>query len=250
MRVGVYVDGYNLYYGARRCCGRSTPGWRWLDVRAAVEAVIAGRPDWAGATVERVVYCTARINARTNPSAQVDQDVYLKALLASGAVDRIEYGRYVTSTKQALIATPDPRGRKHPPVVRTSAWPLMVQDANGVDVPDARFMVSYLHTEEKGSDVNVASHLLLDVLANTVEAAVVVSNDSDLAFPIHEVRSRVPVGVINPSDRQTAGALKGSPADGVGGHWWVKASAALYRANQLPDPVPHPGGSYTKPPQW
>ena len=55
MRVGVYVDGYNLYYGARRCSGRSTPGWRWLDVRAVAEAVIATRSEWPGATVERVV---------------------------------------------------------------------------------------------------------------------------------------------------------------------------------------------------
>ncbi|HEY7200404.1 MAG TPA: NYN domain-containing protein, partial [Candidatus Dormibacteraeota bacterium] len=31
MRVGVYVDGFNLYYGARGLCGRGTAGWRWLD---------------------------------------------------------------------------------------------------------------------------------------------------------------------------------------------------------------------------
>jgi hypothetical protein len=34
MRVGVYVDGYNLYYGGRSLCGRGRPGWRWLDLRA------------------------------------------------------------------------------------------------------------------------------------------------------------------------------------------------------------------------
>ena len=212
--------------------------------------MIAARPEWPGATVDRVVYCTARINARTNPSAQVDQDIYLKALLASGAVDWIEYGRYVTGTKASLVATDDPRGRRHPPVIQASGWPLMVQESGGAPVRDARFMVRHLHTEEKGSDVNVASHLLLDVLAGTVEAAVVVSNGSDLAFPIRQVRDRVPVGVINPSDQQTAGALRGTPADGVGGHWWVKASAALYRSHQLPDPVPHRAGSYTKPLTW
>lgn len=36
MQVGVYIDGYNLYYGARAICGRSTPGWRWLDLRSMV----------------------------------------------------------------------------------------------------------------------------------------------------------------------------------------------------------------------
>ena len=34
-------------------------------------------------------------------------------------------------------------------------------------------MVSYANREEKGSDVNVAAHLLLDVLAGAVDGAVV-----------------------------------------------------------------------------
>ena len=34
MKVGVYVDGYNLYYGGRGICGRGVPGWRWLDLRS------------------------------------------------------------------------------------------------------------------------------------------------------------------------------------------------------------------------
>jgi hypothetical protein len=36
--------------------------------------------------------------------------------------------------------------------------------------------------EEKGSDVNVAAHLLVDVLAGGFDAAVVISNDSDLRW--------------------------------------------------------------------
>ena len=60
----------------------------------------------------------------------------------------------------------------------------MVQDANGNPVPDATFMISYANREEKGSDVNVAAHLLVDVLTGVVDAAVVVSNDSDLEFPV------------------------------------------------------------------
>lgn len=51
----------------------------------------------------------------------------------------------------------------------------MVQDANGNPVPDVTFMISYANREEKGSDVNVAAHLLVDVLTGVVDAAVVVS---------------------------------------------------------------------------
>src|SRR5215831_5650619 len=85
MRIGVYVDGFNLYYGARGLCGRGTPGWRWLDLRSLASDLVGRRTSWVGARVERVVYCTARIDGAANPSGHADQDIYLKALLASGS---------------------------------------------------------------------------------------------------------------------------------------------------------------------
>ncbi|HET6915586.1 MAG TPA: NYN domain-containing protein [Acidimicrobiales bacterium] len=244
MRVGAYVDGYNLYYGGRAVCGRGAPGWRWLDVRSLIESVIRTQGSWKGSTLTSVVYCTARIDGRTNPSAHADQDIYLKALRAHGAVDHIEYGNYVARTKAGLLATEDPRTKR--PVVHTSNWPVMIRDSHGKGVRDAKFMVRYLHLEEKGSDVNVASHLLLDVLSASVDAAVVVSNDSDLAFPIKAARSRVPVGLVNPRDGYTAGDLTGSKGDGVGGHWWWRLKAITYKNNQLPDPA----GGFRRPTGW
>jgi hypothetical protein len=61
VRIGVYIDGFNLYYGARGLCGRGTPGWRWIDLRGLATDLVGRRTNWAGAQVERVVYCTARI---------------------------------------------------------------------------------------------------------------------------------------------------------------------------------------------
>jgi uncharacterized LabA/DUF88 family protein len=244
MKVGVYVDGYNLYYGGRHHCGRGTSGWRWIDIRALVTDLVAAQQGWAGATVERVVYCTARVDARTSPSAHADQDVYLKALVAAGSVDHIEYGNYVARVKTGLIATENPI--THKPVVWSSQWPVMVQDAAGKPVPGARFMVKYLHLEEKGSDVNVASHLLTDVLTGAVDSAVVVSNDSDLSYPIREARKRVPVGLVNPRGGYIAGALRALKTDGVGNHWFRKLGPTDYTTHQLPDPA----GKYVKPVGW
>jgi len=99
VRIGVYVDGFNLYYGARGLCGRGTPGWRWLDLRALAADLVSRRTNWHSAYVERVVYCTARIDSVSNPSGQADQDVYLKALVAAGSVDHIEYGTYVAVSR-------------------------------------------------------------------------------------------------------------------------------------------------------
>ncbi len=88
MRVGVYIDGFNLYFGGRGICGHGMAGWRWLDLRSLTSS-LAG---WPGAQLSRVVYCTAPISGADNPSGAAGQDVYLKALRASGSVDHIEYG--------------------------------------------------------------------------------------------------------------------------------------------------------------
>lgn len=243
MRVGVYVDGYNLYYGGRKACGRGAAGWRWLDVRALAATLVAEQAQvWPGASVTRLVYCTARINGGANPSGAADQDVYLKALRASGSVDHIEFGNYISKVIKRPLATEGRRGR---PILVTPQWPIKVQ-RHGIPEPDATFMASVGTWEEKGSDVNVASHLLVDILTNAVDAAVVISNDSDLRMPVHQAWSRVPVGVVNPGSGYTAGDLSTAPAGGAGHHWWRTLKALDYTAHQLPDPA----GTYTKPLGW
>ncbi|MBO0802495.1 MAG: NYN domain-containing protein [Nocardiopsaceae bacterium] len=230
----MYVDGYNLYYGGRSLCGRGTAGWRWLDIRALATTLVGERKNWANGTIERVVYCTARVDASDNPSGHSDQDIYLRALDAAGSVDHVEYGYYVSRVKPMPLAKRDAHGR---PSLISPQWPVMIQDGSGGSVTDARFMVSVAHREEKGSDVNVASHLLADVLLGTVDAALVISNDSDLQFPIRQVRLRVPVGTVNPSAHQTAGALRDAPGNGAGRHFWRKLRADDFTRHQLPDPA-------------
>ncbi|MGH3941828.1 MAG: hypothetical protein ACRDTG_25025 [Pseudonocardiaceae bacterium] len=111
MRVGVYVDGYNLYYSGRRWFGRSTPGWRWLSPKAVAATLVGKRRNWTEARIDRVVYCTARVDASDDPAAYIDQDVYLKALIGAGAVDHIEFGRYVARAKQVPLAEQSSKGR-------------------------------------------------------------------------------------------------------------------------------------------
>lgn len=244
MRVGVYIDGYNLYYGGRGICGRSTPGWRWLDVRAMVSDVLSRRNDWAGASLHRIVYCTARISGASNEQGQREQDVYLRALTQSGSASELSFGNYVSRVATAPLAKKDAKGR---PLLVKPDWPIVVKDSTGNDVRDGTFIVSVARREEKGSDVNVASHLLIDVLTQAVDAAIVISNDSDLAYPISFVRQHVPVGLINPTRNQTAGKLKGDATEGAGRHWWYQLRAEDLRDNQLQEIV---GPNISKPPPW
>jgi len=243
MRVTVLVDAYNLYYAGRKLCGRGRAGWRWLDIRSLATALVAEQAAlWPNAAVGRLVYCTARIRGSANPSGAADQDVYLKALRASGSVDHIEYGNYITKVIKRPLAT---ENGQHRPVIVRPNWPVTVQ-RNGTPVPDATFMASVATYEEKGSDVNVASHLLVDVLAGGYEAAVVISNDSDLRWPVQEARRRVPVGMVNPGSGYTAGHLSGVPGTGAGRHWWRTLRASDFTGHQLPDPA----GRHQRPAGW
>ncbi|MFT4034438.1 MAG: NYN domain-containing protein [Patulibacter sp.] len=232
MRVGVYIDGFNLFYGGRALCGRGTAGWRWLDLRALTLASIGLR--WQPVTMLRIVYCTAKIGGERDAQSRLDQEAYLKALERSGAVDVIEYGDLVRRYKQSRAAEP---GRRRVPLI------LGPETARGVEHPALlavgdELRVGHEHIEEKGSDVNVASHLLHDVLGGHVDAAVVVTNDSDLALPLRLARDVVPVGTVNPRGNHTAGALRGASGDGVGGHWWSRLGASDFTEHQLPASVP------------
>ena len=163
--------------------------------------------------------------------------------MAAGSVDHIEYGTYVARVKTAPLATKDQHGR---PQLVSPVWPVMIQDGGGTPVTGAVFMVSYANREEKGSDVNVAAHLLLDVLGGAVDGALVISNDSDLRFPVEQARQHVPIGVINPSRNYLAGDLRGTAGIGAGRHWWARLTSGDLKAHQLPDPV----GQYRRPVGW
>ncbi len=216
MRVGAYVDGLNVYYGGRHLCGRDAPGWRWFDLAASVERLIARNSAWAtkGATLHRLVYCTALIRGEIDSNGRRRQEAYLAAL---GADDRItiELGHF------ALRKVREEAGQ--------AGWRATRKAAN-----------------EKGSDVNVASHLLIDIHTQAIDAAVLISNDGDLRLPAQHARTHVPTGTVNPRGRSTATHLRGAPNDGVGRHWWYRLTAADFFDNQLPDVV----GGVRKPADW
>ena len=68
MRTFLYVDGFNLYYGALK----GMP-WKWLDLPALFAKVLQPHHD-----ILTVKYFTARVSSTpTDPSKPQRQDVYL-----------------------------------------------------------------------------------------------------------------------------------------------------------------------------
>lgn len=216
MRVGAYIDGLNLYYGGRHLCGRSTPRWRWLDLAKLVERLVSRNPAWIAkqASVDRIAYCTALISGHEDALGRQRQQTYLAALGDDPRI-KVEMGNFITRKIRAVDA---------------ASGAMRV-----VEVP-----------EEKGSDVNLASHLLVDLHTGKIDAAVLITNDSDLRFPCQHTRMHVPLGTVNPRGRPTAQALRGQPGDGAGGHWWYSLTADDFLACQLPEIV----GNHQKPTGW
>jgi uncharacterized LabA/DUF88 family protein len=168
-RTYVYIDGFNLYYGALK-----GTGFRWLDLNAFCSLLLP-RND-----IRKIKYFTARVVARPgNPNTAVRQQTYLRALATLSSIE-VHLGHYLSHTRWMPLAA-----------------------AGGGVLTDAKGRVQFaevVREEEKGSDVNLATHLMHDAHRGEFDVAVVVTNDSDLATPIELVRRDLglPVGVINP----------------------------------------------------
>jgi hypothetical protein len=120
-------------------------------------------------------------------------------------------------------------------------------------VPGQSPVVQVLKTEEKGSDVNLATYLLLDGLDGLYEEALVISDDSDLEGPIREAKDRFgPVHVVSP--RGPTATPRGPKAPYVMSHAgssWTPLETALLSAAQLPSPLLLPSGrTIFRPPRW
>ncbi len=104
--------------------------------------------------------------------------------------------------------------------------------------------VEVIRTEEKGSDVNLAVHLLNDGWLDAYDCAVVVSNDSDLAEAMRLVRHHhgKRIGLVTPGTGRPSRQLM-AHAD-FARH--IRPNAL--RRSQLPDPIP--GMTIRKPPRW
>jgi hypothetical protein len=106
VRVGVYVDAFNVYYGGRDHCGRGAPGWRWLDL-ASLSASLIDQGLWPSAKLARVVYCTApRDRAGRSNLDHRPADLHHGTTTQRGSDDRC--GR-------AVRATPEVRRRRRSP---------------------------------------------------------------------------------------------------------------------------------------
>ncbi len=211
-RTRVYIDGFNLYYAAYDRAGLGR--WKWLNLwRLCEQALPRNR-------LEAVRYFSARVSATpSDPGKPVRQDAYLRALETIPGLT-IHWGQFVINEKHLKLVNPPKRGDKR-----------------------AHVYVA----EEKGSDVNLASYLLLDAFKDAYDVAVIVSNDSDLREPVRIVREELgkTVGVLKVEGEKRICVFR-REVDFI-----RPLREGHFRNSQLPDPVMDASGRpIAKPPEW
>ena len=207
-KTSVYVDGFNLFYGSLK----GTP-YKWLDLNRLCELLLPQHD------IQTIKYFTAKISERpSNPGQHRRQLVYLRALRSLPNVEII-FGHFLVSKRRMLLTNP-PRG--------------------------ASPVVEVFKTEEKGSDVNIAAHLVNDAHKASFEVAVLITNDSDLLAPIQIVRTelQLPVGIINPSRRPLARVL----APEVSFKKTIRKG--VLAQSQFPPELQDARGAFRKPRAW
>lgn len=210
MRTFIYVDAFNLYYGALK-----GTRFKWLNIERLCENLLRPEND-----ITSIKYFTARVSARPDdPSQPTRQQAYLRALRTLPNM-QIIFGHF----------------KKHKVIL-----PKVVSDE--AEPPE---FVEVIKTEEKGSDVNLATHLIHDAHLGNFEVAVIISNDSDLLEPIKIVRNELGkiVGTFSPYKAQRKGLLQQSSS-----FTRVIRKGAL-EASQFPVRLTDGGGEFHKPDTW
>ena len=187
---------------------KDTP-YRWLDLSKLCRLLLPQNQ------IVRIKYFTAKVSARPHdPDQPTRQQAYLRALRTIPDLEII-YGHFLSHQ----IFMPSAQNPNRP--------------------------VKVIKTEEKGSDVNIAAHLVNDGHRGRYEVAVLVTNDSDLLEPLKIVRYelKLPVGIINPQKKASRVLAQHAT-------FMRKIRKGVLQASQFPTPLQDTHGTFHKPPNW
>jgi uncharacterized LabA/DUF88 family protein len=207
MNTYVYVDGFNLYYGAVK----DTP-YKWLDISKLCNYLLPK------SNIVKVKYFIARISSRQDdPGKSTRQQIYLRALHTLPIVEII-FGSFLTKNVSLPLAKSKPGKMKFATVIRT---------------------------EEKGSDVNIAAHMINDGYKGLYDSAVMVTNDSDLVEAIRIVKSELgkTVGILNPQKHPSSRLIKHAT-------FLKQIRTGTLKASQFPATLTDSKGTFNKPKEW
>ncbi len=198
IQYNVYFDGFNLYKGTLE----RRPHCKWLDLISLSQSF---NPT---GKLLKVYYFTAGVKGRfPNDRASDRQSNYLRALEHSGV--EVVRGKFHKSEKWKRLVDQKRDQTIQPPL--KSLFGLtqnLINESWSRSKPDVPKAQVY-EFEEKGSDVNLASYLLRDSFTKSIDAAYVVTGDSDLVSPINfATQTGVATHVVVPGTGQNVDSLR------------------------------------------
>jgi uncharacterized LabA/DUF88 family protein len=139
------------------------------------------------------------------------------------------------------------RFRRLPCLARAaSTWQISPEGSKKQRTPPlTNALIVEVHTmEEKGSDVNLAAHLLNDAWKDDYDVAAVISNDTDLVMPITMVTQErlKPVVVVCPGRSRMSAQLATVAS------FQRHIHPAMLASSQFADPIPRT--TISKPVEW
>lgn len=226
MRGIFYIDGFNFYYLRMKL----HPAWKWLNVKALADRIVD-----PAVTVTAVNYYTADVSGKIDHDAPSRQRALFRAMSTVPSI-KIHKGRFLFGEKWS--------GLVHPPRAKPSTyiWTLPPPD-----------VVWVRKVEEKGSDVNLASHLLRDAFLDKFDVAYVLTNDTDLVEPIRIVTQEVgkQVCIVAPCRSRNYRVPIPSPSLAHVSSFTIYIDDGDLAASQFPDPITQAGKSdIRRPASW
>jgi uncharacterized LabA/DUF88 family protein len=226
IKTHVYIDGFNLYYGLLK-----DKPYKWLNLESFCHQILPHNH------VQKIYYFTAKLNARlSDPEQPTRQLAYLQALATLPRVE-VHYGTFLNSGVAQVVVDSDPLTGKWR---KNSGTPVLKLDQTGHLQKEW-----ILKSEEKGSDVNLASYLLRDAYKRQCDCAVIMSNDSDLLTPIRLAKEDcgLIIGLVPPRPKGSIELKK--LAD-----FKIDPRVHILADSQFPDPIVTSQLLLRKPVSW
>ncbi|MFZ0829258.1 MAG: NYN domain-containing protein [Verrucomicrobiia bacterium] len=232
MKTNIYIDGFNLYYG----CLKNTQ-YKWLDVGKLCTLLLPKHQ------IQEIKYFTAIVAPRgDNPEQQIRQNVYLRALKTIPNLTIIK-GHFLSNKIRLPLAN-----NAAPTLVHSFIRGFSLHFwGPGIAWSKKRktIMARVVKTSEKGSDVNLATHLLHDAYRDKFEAAVLITGDSDLLEPVRIVSKEIKkvVGIMCPQQHPSAVLLREA-------NFYKEIRAKALSLSQFPVNLTDAHGTFHKPECW
>ena len=183
--------------------------YKWLDLELLINNISKTKP-------EKIKYFTAKIKPRGKQSDQdkiINQQIYLRALRTISNIEIIKGNFHVHEVRAKIVGK------------------------QGFE--------KVYKTEEKGTDVNIATHMIHDAHSGKFDLAILITNDSDLVEPVKIITQELNLKILLITPRANNNIQLKTFSSEI-----RKIREGVLRVSQFKDELQDSVGKFHKPKDW